>query len=38
MIGQLISGAMEMYNLPVDLLAPRNPACGIPGVGFAFPD
>jgi tripartite ATP-independent transporter DctP family solute receptor len=38
MLGQLISGAMEMYNLPVDLLASRNPACGIPGVGFAFPD
>src|SRR5215471_11183825 len=34
MVGQLISGAMEMYNLPVDLLASRNPACGIPGVGF----
>ncbi len=38
MLGQLISGAMEMYNLPIDLLAPRNPACGISGVGFAFPD
>ena len=38
MIAQTISGAMEMYNLPIDLLAPRNPACGIPGVGFAFPD
>ena len=38
MISQVISGAMEMYNLPVDLLAPRNPACGITGVGFAFPD
>jgi tripartite ATP-independent transporter DctP family solute receptor len=38
MIAQTISGAMEMYNLPIDLLAPRNPVCGIPGVGFAFPD
>jgi tripartite ATP-independent transporter DctP family solute receptor len=38
MIAQTISGAMEMYNLPVDLLAPRNPVCGLPGVGFAFPD
>ena len=38
MISQAISGALEMYLLPVDLLAPRNPACGITGVGFAFPD
>ena len=38
MIAQVISGAMEMYNLPIDLLAPRNPVCGISGVGFAFPD
>jgi len=38
MIAQVIGGAMEMYILPVDLLAPRNPVCGIPGVGFAFPD
>src|ERR1700749_205475 len=38
MIAQAISGALEMYNLPIDLLAPRNPVCGIPGVGFAFPD
>jgi TRAP-type transport system periplasmic protein len=38
MIAQAISGAMEMYNLPVDLLAPRNPICGLAGVGFAFPD
>ena len=37
MISQVISGAMQMYILPIDLLAPRNPACGIPGVGFAFP-
>jgi tripartite ATP-independent transporter DctP family solute receptor len=38
MISQTISGAMEMYNLPIDLLAPRNPICGLSGVGFAFPD
>jgi tripartite ATP-independent transporter DctP family solute receptor len=38
MIAQVIAGALEMYNLPIDLLAPRNPVCGIPGVGFAFPD
>src|SRR5579872_895967 len=37
MISQVISGALEMYILPIDLLAPRNPACAIPGVGFAFP-
>ena len=38
MISQAISGALQMYNLPVDLLAPRNPVCGITGVGFAFQD
>jgi tripartite ATP-independent transporter DctP family solute receptor len=38
MIAQTISGAMEMYNLPIDLLAPHNPVCGLPGVGFAFVD
>jgi tripartite ATP-independent transporter DctP family solute receptor len=38
MISQAISGALQMYLLPVDLLAPRNPVCGITGVGFAFPD
>ena len=37
MISQVISGAMQMYILPIDLLAPRNPVCGITGVGFAFP-
>jgi tripartite ATP-independent transporter DctP family solute receptor len=37
MISQVISGALQMYILPIDLLAPRNPVCGIPGVGFAFP-
>jgi tripartite ATP-independent transporter DctP family solute receptor len=38
MISQVISGAMQMYILPIDLLAPRNPVCGITGVGFAFSD
>ena len=37
MISQVISGAMQMYNLPIDLLAPRDPICGVTGVGFAFP-
>jgi TRAP-type transport system periplasmic protein len=36
MIAQVITGALEMYILPIDLLAPRNPVCGITGVGFAF--
>lgn len=38
MIAQVVGGALEMFNLPIDLLAPRNPVCGIAGVGFAFPD
>jgi tripartite ATP-independent transporter DctP family solute receptor len=36
MISQAIAGALEMYCLPIDLLAPKNEACGIFGVGFAF--
>ena len=36
MIAQTISGALEMYLLPMSLLAPRNPVCGITDVGFAF--
>ena len=36
MLSQTIAGALEMYFLPIDLLAPRNPACGIFGVGYAF--
>src|SRR5215470_20349710 len=36
MISQTIAGALEMYYLPLDLLAPKNQACGIFGVGFAF--
>lgn len=38
MIAQLISGALQMYLLPIDLLAPRKPVCGITGTGFAFPN
>ncbi len=37
MIAQTISGALQMYSLAGDILAPRNPAAGIMGVGFAFP-
>ena len=36
MISQTIAGALEMYFLPIDLLAPKNEACGIFGVGYAF--
>jgi tripartite ATP-independent transporter DctP family solute receptor len=36
MISQAIAGALEMYFLPIDLLAPKNETCGIFGVGFAF--
>ena len=36
MISQTIAGALEMYTLPLDLLAAKNPACGIFGVGYAF--
>jgi hypothetical protein len=28
MISQTIAGALEMYTLPLDLLAAKNPACG----------
>jgi tripartite ATP-independent transporter DctP family solute receptor len=38
MISQTISGAMQIYVLPIDLLAPRNQLCGLTGLGFAFPD
>ncbi|MBV9826540.1 MAG: TRAP transporter substrate-binding protein [Alphaproteobacteria bacterium] len=38
LISQVIGGALEMYMLPYDLLAPKNPAMGIFGVGFAFPN
>jgi TRAP-type transport system periplasmic protein len=36
MISQAIAGALEMYVLPFDLLAAKNPACGIFGVGYVF--
>jgi tripartite ATP-independent transporter DctP family solute receptor len=36
MLAQTISGALQMYSLAGDILAPRNPAAGIMGVGFAF--
>ena len=36
MLSQTIAGKLEMYYLAIDLLAPRNPACGIFGVGYAF--
>ncbi len=36
MLSQTIAGALEMYYLPIDLLAPKNPACGVFGVGYAF--
>jgi tripartite ATP-independent transporter DctP family solute receptor len=38
MISQTIAGALEMYVLPFDLLAAKNPAMGIFGVGYAFLD
>jgi len=38
MLSQTISGALEMYFLPIDLLALKHPACGIFGVGYAFLD
>jgi len=38
MLAQTIAGALEMYFLPLDLLAPKNEACGIFGVGYAFLD
>jgi TRAP-type transport system periplasmic protein len=38
LISQAIAGALEMYTLPMDLLAPKNEACGIFSVGFAFAD
>ncbi|MGH7064292.1 MAG: TRAP transporter substrate-binding protein [Stellaceae bacterium] len=36
MIAQTIAGRLDMYYLPLDLLAPKNPAFGIFGVGFVF--
>jgi tripartite ATP-independent transporter DctP family solute receptor len=37
MLAQTISGALQMYSLAGDILAPRNPSFGILGMGFAFP-
>jgi TRAP-type transport system periplasmic protein len=36
MISQTIAGALEMYTMAFDVLAERNPACGVFGVGYAF--
>jgi tripartite ATP-independent transporter DctP family solute receptor len=36
LLSQAISGALQMYVLPLDVLAPRNPACGLIDIGFAF--
>lgn len=36
MISQVISGAIQMYLGAVDVMASRNPVCGIAGTGFAF--
>ena len=36
MIAQAISGALQMYSLSGDIMAPRAPAGGILGVGFAW--
>ena len=37
MLAQTISGALQMYSLSGDILAPRNAAAGIASVGFAWP-
>ncbi len=37
MLAQAISGALQMYSLSGDILAPRNAAAGIASVGFAWP-
>lgn len=36
MIAQTLAGKLDMYYLPLDLMAPKNPAFGIFGVGFVF--
>src|SRR5580658_3974655 len=36
MLSQTIAGALEMYFLPIERLAPKSPACGIFGGGYAF--
>jgi hypothetical protein len=37
-ISQLIDGSVEMWLAVFDYIASRNPALGITGTGFAFPD
>ena len=36
MLAQCISGALQMYSLSGDILAPREPSAGIASVGFAW--
>jgi tripartite ATP-independent transporter DctP family solute receptor len=36
MMSQAISGALQMYSLSGDILAPRNPSAGIASVAFAW--
>ncbi|MBI3515418.1 MAG: TRAP transporter substrate-binding protein [Proteobacteria bacterium] len=38
MMSQAVSGAMQMYQMSVDILAQRSPEAAIFGVGFAFKD
>jgi TRAP-type transport system periplasmic protein len=38
MMSQCIAGALEMYNLSLDILAQKSPSAAIFGTGFAFPD
>jgi TRAP-type transport system periplasmic protein len=38
MISRTIDGTVEMYFLPLDVLATKNEACGVFGVGFTFAD
>ena len=38
MMSQAVSGALQMYQLSVDILAQRSPEAAIFGVGFAFKD
>jgi tripartite ATP-independent transporter DctP family solute receptor len=38
MMSQAVSGALQMYQMSVDILAQRSPEAGIFGVGFAFKD
>ena len=38
MMAQTISGALQMYSLGGDILAPRNPSAGILNVGYTFKD